>query len=63
MKKLKNFTIGMRNIFYDDIKLSRMFDYSLRLANKIYEHIVDKIIMFEYNPLNIIDLLYESFTR
>lgn len=62
-EEIKKFYDWHEKHFYDDIKLSRMFDYNLRLANKIYEHIVDKIIKFEYNPLDIIDLLYESFTR
>lgn len=62
-EEIKRFYDWYERHFYDDVKLSRIMDYSPKLGRRIFNHISDRIAMLDYNSLDIIDSLYQSCTR
>lgn len=62
-KEIQEFEKWYERHFSSEVSFTRFEDFNPRLGERIFDYVVNRVIDFECNPLDILETLFQSFTN
>jgi len=62
-KEIQEFEKWYERHFSSEVSFTRFEDFNPRVGERIFDYVVNRVIDFECNPLDILETLFQSFTN